>query len=58
MRRFRFTFDVECAGDGSADIQRVEELIDLNMQDLVLDDAFIDALDEKESVSIQVNLVK
>jgi hypothetical protein len=58
MRRFRFTFDVECAGDGSADLQRVEELIDLNMQDLVLDDAFIDALDEKESVSIQVNLVK
>jgi hypothetical protein len=57
-RTFRFTFDVECAGEGNADLNRVEELIDLNMQDLVLDDVFIDALDEKEAVTIQVNLVK
>jgi hypothetical protein len=58
MRRFEFRFVVECAGDGTADLQRVEELVDLNMQDLVLDDAFIDALDEKEAVTIQVILVK
>jgi hypothetical protein len=37
---------------------RVEEMIDLTMQDLVFDDEFIAALDEKESVTIQVNLVK
>jgi hypothetical protein len=57
-RKFRFVFEVECAGDGSANIQRVEELIDLNMQDLVYDDEFIAALDEKEAVTIQVNLVE
>jgi len=33
---------------------RIEHMIDLNMQDLVFDDEFIAALDEKESVSIQV----
>jgi len=57
-RTFNFTFTVECAGDGSADLARVEELIDMNMQDLLMEDMFIDALDEKESVTIQVNLVK
>jgi hypothetical protein len=35
-------------------MDRVEHMIDLNMQDLVFDDEFIAALDEKESVSIQV----
>ena len=29
-------------------------MIDLNMQDLVMDDEFVAALDEKESVTIQV----
>jgi hypothetical protein len=33
-------------------------MIHLNMQELVYDDEFIAALDEKESVTIQVNLVK
>jgi hypothetical protein len=33
-------------------------MIDLSMQDLVFDDEFITALDEKEAVTIQVNLVK
>jgi hypothetical protein len=45
-------------GDGRADLIEVERLIDLNMQELVYDDVFIDALDEKEAVTIQVNLVK
>jgi hypothetical protein len=45
-------------GDGRADLDEVERLIDLNMQELVYDDVFIAALDEKEAVSIQVNLVK
>lgn len=53
-RSFEFRFVVECMGEGHADLARVEEMIDLNMQDLVLDDEFIDALDEKEAVIIQV----
>jgi len=35
-------------------VGRVEEMIDLAMQDLVYDDEFIAALDEKDSVTIQV----
>jgi hypothetical protein len=54
MRTFKFQFEVTCAGDGRADDARVEEMIDLSMQDLVYDDEFITALDEKESVTIQV----
>ena len=57
-REFRFTFTVSCASDGSANQARVEELVDLAMQDLVFDDQFIEALDEKEAVTIQVELVK
>lgn len=53
-RTFNFTFTVTCAGSGTADLDRVESMIDLSMQDLVMDDEFIDALDEKESVTIQV----
>ena len=58
MRTFEFRFTVQCVGAGEENIARVEELIDLNMQDLVMDDEFITALDEKEAVTIQVNLVK
>jgi hypothetical protein len=54
MRTFKFQFEVTCAGDGAANQDRVEELIDLAMQDLVYDDQFIEALDEKEAVTIQV----
>ena len=54
MRTFTYTFTVVCAGEGRADLAQVENLIDLSMQDLVYDDAFIAALDEKESVTIQV----
>ena len=53
-RIYNFTFTIECASDGEPDLARVEEMIDLNMQDLVYDDEFIAALDEKESVTIQV----
>ncbi len=53
-RTYKFSFTVECAGEGEPDLARVEEMIDLNMQDLVFDDEFIAALDEKESVTIQV----
>jgi hypothetical protein len=51
----KFTFTITCTNSGpEIDHKRVEELIDLNMQDLVFDDEFIEALDEQEAVSIQV----
>jgi hypothetical protein len=55
MRKFNYRFEVICAKDGTADEARVEEMIDLAMQDLVYDDEFISALDEKESVTIRVS---
>jgi hypothetical protein len=54
MRSFKFQFEIICVGAGRANLQRIEELIDLNMQELVYDDEFITALDEKEAVTIQV----
>lgn len=57
-RTFKFEFIVECAGEGAADLNRVEELIDISMQELVYDDEFVQALDEKEAVTIQTILVK
>lgn len=53
-RTYNFTFTIECASPGTPDLARVEEMIDLLMQELVLDDAFVDALDEKTAVTIQV----
>ena len=53
-RKFRFVFEVECAGSGNADQDRIEELLDLALKDLIYDDEFIVALDEKESVTIQL----
>ena len=50
MREYQFVFNVVCAGNGTPDMARVEELIDLSMQDLVFDDEFVAALDEKQSV--------
>jgi hypothetical protein len=55
QRTLSFTFTITCTNSGpEIDHKRVEELIDLNMQDLVFDDEFIEALDEQEAVSIQV----
>lgn len=54
-RTLKFTFTVECTDSGpEINYRRVEELIDLSMQDLVYDDEFIQALDEKQAVTIQV----
>jgi len=55
MRTFEFLFTVSCIGQGEENIARVEEMIDLHMQELVMDDTFIEALDEKEAVTIQVS---
>jgi len=57
-RTYKFQFTVECMGEGEPDLNRVEEMIDLSMQELVYDDEFIQALDEKEAVIIQTILVK
>ena len=57
-RTYTFMFTVECASPGEANLPVVENMIDLTMQELLMGDDFIDALDEKESVTIQVNLVK
>ena len=48
-RPYKFQFEVICASEGTADDVFVESMIDLAMQDLVYDDEFIAALDEKES---------
>ena len=53
-RVYKFTFTVECAGEGTPDLVRVEDMIDLAMQDLVYDDEFIAALVESEAVTILV----
>ena len=55
MRKFEYRLEVICAGSGSADLGRVEHLLDLAFQDLVYDDEFIASLDEKESVTIRVS---
>ena len=57
-RQYTFTFTVECASNGQPDLIRAEEMINLSMQELIYDDEFVATLDEKESVTIQVNLVK
>ena len=53
-RKYQYLFSIECEGDGQPDLNEVENLIDLTMQELVYDDTFISALDEKVSVTIQV----
>jgi hypothetical protein len=57
MREMKFQFTVICTSSGEADDTLVESMIDLAMQDLVYDDEFIAALDEKEAVSIQVSRI-
>jgi hypothetical protein len=57
MRTFTYTFTVTCSGQGDADLAQVENMIDLTMQELVYDDQFISALDEKEAVTIQVQQI-
>ncbi len=57
MRTMKFQFEITCAGAGTADEAKVESMIDLVMQDLVYDDEFIGALDEKEAVTIQVQRI-
>ena len=55
---YTFMFTVECAGDGTPDLVAAENMIDLTLQELLMGEDFVAALDEKEAVTIQVNLVK
>ena len=53
-RKFTYTLTVECAGEGNANLDRVENLLDLHFQELVMDDNFVKELDEANAVTIQV----
>ena len=53
-RRFTYTLTIECASEGNADLDAVENILDLHFQDLVMDDTFVNELDESQSVTIQV----
>ena len=53
-RRFTYTLSIECASEGNADLDAVESILDLHFQDLVMDDTFVNELDERQSVTIQV----
>jgi hypothetical protein len=55
MRKFEYKLEIILPGQGTADTVRMEELLDLHFQDLVFDDEFIAALDEKTSVTIRVS---
>ena len=54
-RTYNFKLEVICAGDGTADEAKMEQMLDLAFQDLIYDDEFISVLDEKESVTIRVS---
>ena len=53
-RKFTYTLSVECASEGNANLDRIETLLDLHFQELVMDDNFVKELDEKDAVTIQV----
>lgn len=55
MKTYRFEFEVTCANPQRPDLAKVENMIDLAMQDLVYDDQFIAALGEQQSVTIRVS---
>ena len=55
QREYKYTFTVNCVNQSeNHDMARVEEMIDLAMQDLIYDDSFVTALGEQEAVTIQV----
>jgi hypothetical protein len=54
VRTHSFNFTILCHSSGTADVAKVEQLLDLALQDLVFDDKFIEALDENEAVTIHL----
>ena len=53
-RRFTYTLSIECASEGNADLEAVENILDLHFQDLVMDDTFVNELGDRQAVTIQV----
>jgi hypothetical protein len=53
-RELTYTFKIWCASTGVEDRARVEELLDLTLQEMVMDDGFATALDETEAFTIQL----
>ena len=53
-RKFTYTLTIECASEGNANLEQVENLLDVHFQELVMDDTFVNELDEKQAVTIQV----
>ena len=53
-RKFTYTLSIECASEGNADLDAIENILDLHFQDVVMDDTFVNELDESQSVTIQV----
>ena len=56
-RRWEYRVVFEAGGEGAADQARLDELVDLAIKDLIYDDEFIGALDEKVSVSSTVTFL-
>lgn len=54
MRTYQYVWRIHCAGQGCADLGRVQELLNLALQDLIYDDHFVAALDEHEAVTIDL----
>ena len=54
MQTLNFKFEVICATANNPNQTKVEEMINLAMQDLIYDDEFIAALGERESITIRV----
>lgn len=57
MRRFKFEVTIECASDGQADTDRVQQMLSLSCQELIFDDDFVTALGETQSVSVEITPV-
>jgi hypothetical protein len=48
---------IECASDGQANMDLVQQMMGLTMQELIFDDDFVSALGETQSVSVEVTPV-
>ena len=53
-REYTYVFKIWCASEGVADLQQVENLLDLSMQELAMDEMFASALDETQAITIQI----
>jgi hypothetical protein len=54
-RKIAWVVVMELGSDGKEDPQKVDELFELTVKDLVYDDEFIQALGETQSVSCRID---